>query len=575
MNPFTRRSLAMMALPAALALAACDDDPVQVENESESIVSVARDAGSFSTLLTALNAAGLTAALEGDGPFTVFAPSDEAFAAIPDDVLADLISDTELLTAVLTYHVVPGLLRSSSVVNLSSAPTLNGKQMAISVEGGTVRVDNARVTAVDIEATNGIIHVIDQVILPEPIQDIVQLARSTGIFNTLLAAVEAAGLTSVLKGAGPFTVFAPSDEAFAAVPADALAALLADTEALTAVLTYHVVPGQLRAFDVLSRPSLTTVNGAQAPISADAEGRPRIADALITATDIRARNGVVHVIDRVIFPEPARKSIVGVAREAGSFSTLLAALDAAGLTTALEGEGPFTVFAPTDEAFAAIDPEVLDDLLADKELLTAVLTYHVAPGRLTSGDVAGFRFAPTLNGKFASVSFDGATVRLDDARVIATDIEAANGIIHVIDKVILPEPIQDIVQLARSTGIFNTLLAAVDAAGLTSVLKGPGPFTVFAPTDEAFAAVPADALAALLADTEALTAVLTYHVVAGQLRASDVLGSTSLTTVNGAQASVSLDGQGRPRIADAVLLATDIAAKNGLVHVIDRVIFPE
>jgi uncharacterized surface protein with fasciclin (FAS1) repeats len=170
----------------------------------------------------------------------------------------------------------------------------------------------------------------------------------------------------------------------------------------------------------------------------------------------------------------------------------------------------------------------------------------VVPGLLPASSVVGLASAPTLNGKALSISVEGGTVRVDDATVIATDIEASNGIIHVIDKVILPEPIQDIVQLARSTGIFNTLLAAVEAAGLTSVLKGEGPFTVFAPTDEAFAAVPAEALADLLADTEALTAVLTYHVVAGELLAAQVLGSTSLPTVNGAQAPVSWTGRAVP-----------------------------
>jgi transforming growth factor-beta-induced protein len=302
MRPITSRSTAALALPLALVLGACDDDPVQIQDEPDTIVGVARDAGSFSTLLTALDAAGITSALEGPGPFTVFAPTDAAFAAIDSEVLADLLADTELLVAVLTYHVAPGLLPASSVVGLASAPTLNGKALSISVEGGTVRVDDATVIATDIEASNGIIHVIDKVILPEPIEDIVQLARGTGIFNTLLAAVEAAGLTSVLKGEGPFTVFAPTDEAFAAVPAQALADLLADTEALTAVLTYHVVAGELLAAQVLGSTSLPTVNGAQAPVFLDGEGRPRIADALITATDIRARNGVVHVIDRVIFP---------------------------------------------------------------------------------------------------------------------------------------------------------------------------------------------------------------------------------------------------------------------------------
>jgi transforming growth factor-beta-induced protein len=304
MNRQIRRGLALAALPLAFTLGACDDDsgPMAMDDDIGTIVAVAENAGSFSTLLTALDVAGLTSALEADGPFTVFAPTDEAFAAISPETLTGLLADTELLTAVLTYHVVPGAFTANDVIGLSSAPTLNGKAVSISVEGGSVKVDNATVTATDIRASNGIIHVIDRVILPESIEDIIQVAQGAGIFNTLLAAVEAAGLTEVLKGDGPFTVFAPTDEAFAAVDPAALAALLADPEALAAVLTYHVVPGDLQAADVLATSALTTVNGAQATISIDGDGLPRIDDAIITATDIDAKNGTIHIIDRVIFP---------------------------------------------------------------------------------------------------------------------------------------------------------------------------------------------------------------------------------------------------------------------------------
>jgi uncharacterized surface protein with fasciclin (FAS1) repeats len=303
MNKLIRRGIAFAVFPAVLALSACDDDddPMMVE-EPSTIVQTAQDAGAFNTLLAALNAAGLTSALEGAGPFTVFAPTDDAFAAIDGEVLNDLISDTELLTAVLTYHVVPGRFTAADVSGLSSAPTLNGKDVSLSTDGGMVMVDGATVVSADIEASNGIIHVIDQVLLPEAIADIVQTARGAEIFNTLLTAVEAAGLTDVLKGDGPFTVFAPTDDAFAAIDPEALNALLADQEALTAVLTYHVVPGAFAASEVLASSSLSTVNGAEAPISLDNDGNPRIDDAIIVATDIEARNGIVHVIDRVIFP---------------------------------------------------------------------------------------------------------------------------------------------------------------------------------------------------------------------------------------------------------------------------------
>ena len=304
MNRNTRRSLAVLALPLSFALGACneDDDPMAMEEEKATIVQTAQEAGVFSTLLAALDAAGLTSALEGVGPFTVFAPTDEAFASIDAEVLNDLIADPDLLARVLTYHVVSGEFTSTDVAGLTSAPTLNGKDVSLSFDGATVMVDGASVIGADVEASNGIIHVIDQVLLPEPIADILQTAKGAGIFTTLLAAVEAAGLRATLEGDGPFTVFAPTDEAFAAIDPDALNALLADPPALAAILAYHVVPGSLMATDVLASNSLTTVNGADATISLDGDGNPRIDDAIIVGTDIGARNGVVHVIDRVIFP---------------------------------------------------------------------------------------------------------------------------------------------------------------------------------------------------------------------------------------------------------------------------------
>jgi transforming growth factor-beta-induced protein len=302
MNKLIQNRLALLALPLALFLGACDDDddPMAID-EPANIVMTAADAGSFGTLLTALDVANLTSALEGMGPFTVFAPTDAAFGDVDQEVLTDLLADTELLAAVLTYHVVPGRYTAADVAGLSSAPTLNGKSVPLSFDGTTVTVDGATVIDADIEASNGIIHVIDRVILPEPIADIVQVAKGAEIFSTLLAAVEAAGLTETLKGDGPFTVFAPTDAAFAAVDPDALNALLADPTALAAVLTYHVVPGAFSATDVLASASLTTANGAEAPISLDG-GSPKIDEAFILDTDIGARNGIIHVIDRVIFP---------------------------------------------------------------------------------------------------------------------------------------------------------------------------------------------------------------------------------------------------------------------------------
>ncbi len=200
--------------------------------EMADVVGVATEAGNFSTLLTAVEAAGLVDTLQGDGPFTVFVPTDEAFAALPAGTLEALLADTEALSDVLLYHVVSGEVLASDVIGLDSATTVQGEDIAITVEGESVKVNEANVVTTDIAASNGVIHIIDQVILPPSMSaaaemgDIVQTAQAAGGFTTLLAAVEAAGLVETLKGDGPFTVFAPTDEAFADLPAGTLEALV-------------------------------------------------------------------------------------------------------------------------------------------------------------------------------------------------------------------------------------------------------------------------------------------------------------------------------------------------------------
>jgi uncharacterized surface protein with fasciclin (FAS1) repeats len=155
-------------------------------------------------------------------------------------------------------------------------------------------------------------------------------------------------------------------------------------------------------------------------------------------TDIKASNGVIHVIDSVLIPET--RSIVDIAVEDGRFTTLVTALEAAGLVEALQGEGPFTVFAPTDEAFAALPEGTVEGLLADMEALTQVLLYHVVDGKVMAAQVVELdgKQVETLSGESLSVMIDGEAVMINDAQVILADVEASNGVIHVIDSVLVP-----------------------------------------------------------------------------------------------------------------------------------------
>jgi len=269
--------------------------------------------------------------------------------------------------------------------------------------------------------------------------DIVDTAVAAGAFNTLVAAVQAAGLVDTLKGDGPFTVFAPTDEAFAKLPKGTVESLLKpeNKAKLQAILTYHVVAGRVNAADVVKLTGAKTVQGQQVDIAVK-DGKVMVDKANVVKTDIQTSNGVIHVIDSVMLP--ADKDIVDTAVGAGSFKTLVAAVQAAGLVDTLKGDGPFTVFAPTDDAFAKLPEGTIATLLKpeNKDQLIAILTYHVVPGKVLASDVVKICSAKTVNGKAASVKVSDRGVMIDGANVIATDIETTNGVIHVIDSVILP-----------------------------------------------------------------------------------------------------------------------------------------
>jgi len=269
------------------------------------IVDIAVGAGSFSTLVAAVQAAGLVDVLKGDGPFTVFAPTDEAFAKLPSGTVEELLKpeNREKLVSILTYHVVPGRVLARDVVGLSAATTVNGQRAGIRVRGENVMIDNARVVATDVTASNGVIHVIDSVIMPET-RNLLEVAGEAGTFTTLATAIKAAGLTDVLTGDTALTVFAPTDEAFAKLPAGTVENLLKpeNREQLVAILTYHVVPGRVFSDQALEAGEASTVQGQSVQIRTR-YGTPRVQNARITATDIQARNGVIHVIDTVILPE--------------------------------------------------------------------------------------------------------------------------------------------------------------------------------------------------------------------------------------------------------------------------------
>ncbi|MBY0309123.1 MAG: fasciclin domain-containing protein, partial [Phycisphaerales bacterium] len=258
-------------------------------------------------------------------------------------------------------------------------------------------------------------------------------------FKTLVKAAQAAGLIDTLNSAGPFTLFAPTDDAFAKVDKHALADLLKpeNRERLRNVLLYHVVSAKVEAAEALKLTSAQAVNGQRLDLRIN-NGKLMIDDAKVTATDVGASNGVIHVIDKVLMP--AQDDIAGVAAHAGMFKTLLAAARAAGLTDALTGKDPLTLFAPTDEAFDKLPKGTVESLLKpeNKEMLKKVLLLHVVPGRVYSDKVVKLASAKSLDGQTLTPAVKDGRVSVNGAAVVKTDIEATNGVVHVIDAVLLP-----------------------------------------------------------------------------------------------------------------------------------------
>ena len=574
------------------------------------VFSVVKRNPNFSILESAIREAGLTGTLRGDGPFTLLAPTNAAFAALLAELKLSpeqLLADKALLTQVLTYHVLPRRLSERRIGDGATPVTVQGQALTFKVasgkRGAITVVDaqgrQANVVATNLFAGNGVVHVIDKVILPQS-KNLVQIAQGSNDFSILVDAVVAAGLVDTLNGAGPFTVFAPTNAAFAALLDElkvSKEALLANQALLTQVLTYHVLPGRVLASDIKEGAQPATVQGETFTLSlkggasiTDARGRK----ANIVATNVQASNGVIHVIDKVILPKadapapPATPNIVQLAQSLPDFSILVEAVVAAGLADTLSGVGPFTVFAPNNAAFEALLAELKvtkEQLLSNKGLLTAVLTYHVLPGKVLAADIRQGAQATTVQGQLFTLGLAGGASITDaqgrKANIVATDVAASNGVIHVIDKVILPQT-KNIVEIALGLPDFSILVEAVLAADLQGTLASAGPFTVFAPTNAAFASLLYELRLTkdqLLASKALLASVLTYHVLPAKVLARDVTDGAMPTTVQGQKFTLDRDGASLEihdaRGREAHVIATDVQALNGVIHVIDKVLLPK
>jgi transforming growth factor-beta-induced protein len=585
------RLLALFGMMAvAVVLTACDDstspDPPPAEEDPTIAEIVAAD-GQFSTLLGIVQAAGLVEALDDENAtFTVFAPVNAAFAPYNVDVLA---ADEAVLGDVLQYHVIEGAaVESSDLSDGQTVTTLAGDDLLVRIIDGNVFIDGSQVTTPDVMAENGVVHVIDRVMVGN--QNLATVASAVNATSSLFDVVVDAGLGEAFAGADGWTVFAPNNAAFAAV--EGVLGELSE-EQVVEILQYHVLPDAVTNSSELlallaendGEVSVPTATGEEVVITQAGDGSISFnggqASLDLSNLDYFASNGIIHLIDGVLLPEAYRpaQTIASVVAGDSDFSTLLAALEAANLVEPLaDEEATFTVFAPNNAAFGDINVDVL---LGQPEALASVLGFHVIPdAALEAGDLTDGATVTTLAGDELTVSVDGeGNVSIGGSNVIAADIGTDNGVIHVIDRTLLGN--QNLANVAWFVTETASLYGAVVDFGLADAFIGAENWTVFGPDNATF-----DEADLSPFSEEEIQAVLQYHVIAGDapIHSADLLalleandGEISVETLQGEELIIALDNgavvlNGGQATLNLELL--DFNASNGVLHVIEGLILP-
>jgi len=404
--------------------------PALAGAQDADIVDTAVAAGDFETLVAAVQAAGLVDALKGDGPFTVFAPTDAAFAALPDGTVEALLKDKEALSNILLYHVVAGEVMAADVKDGMTAETLQGSTVKFSVSDEGVKINDANIITTDIKTSNGVIHVIDAVILPPAAATASSTAPAPAAATTSdeNAANGFVGIPDGATVSGTVEVKAVADDPdFMKWQLDVLPFQNADQAIFLAV-------GE----EPVSSPAvIATIDTTVFP-NGEHDLRLRVVRSDSNYDEYFVTINVDNSSAQPVAKATSSPDIVDTAVAAGSFNTLVAAVQAAGLVDALKGDGPFTVFAPTDAAFAVLPDGTVEALLKDKAALSNILLYHVVAGEVMAADVKDGMTAETLQGSTVKFTVSDDGVKINDANIITTDIKTSNGVIHVIDAVILP-----------------------------------------------------------------------------------------------------------------------------------------
>ncbi|MCB0648009.1 MAG: fasciclin domain-containing protein [Saprospiraceae bacterium] len=518
-------------------------------------------------------------------PLTIYAPTDAAFTTLgPYKLISILSNPEEEIGALLGRHVVIGKFTAANIMDGQQMLTITSELLTVGLTNGVYTVNGVEVITADIPASNGVLNIVHEFINPTATGNTIADIITTSPDHQAIASIlSTSGLEDDLRGEGPFTVFAPTDAAINALDPLFVQELLADQAGkLRSLLLYHITFGNFTSSSLTNNQEILMSNGQRVTITFDGDIM-MVNNIPVTVKDIIADNGVVHSIDTVLIPElDESNTILDIVARSPQHTILFASIALNGLDESLRSEGPITLFAPTNAAFEAMPQGLIEDILLGGNS-AKVLLRHITNGKVYSDSLEDFSSIVMLDGsefiiyrnqdKLSIAEIIGGDLVYPLANITVKDIEADNGIVHVIDAVISPIQNYTLYQSLVQSSNHRILQGLVNLLGMKEDLDSPdASLTLFAPTDDAFSKLPQEVIDTILnSDLDQVATILGYHVVPTPLSLSELTEGFSFKSITNADLRVYKFGN-VTYINNAKIIQGDILTNNGILHVLDDVI---
>ncbi|XP_071780849.1 periostin, osteoblast specific factor b isoform X1 [Centroberyx gerrardi] len=505
--------------------------------------------------------------IEGSGSYTFFAPSNEAWDLLDETMRGALVSNVNIeLYNALHYHMANKRFLTKDLKDGMTVTSMyNDLGLLINhYSNGVVTVNCARIIHGNQVATNGVVHVIDRVIsaVGNTIQDVIEVDDD---LTTLSEVALASGLLDKLGQPGQYTLFAPTNEAFERMGSDVLERLKSNKDVLQALLNFHLLKSVQCSEGIMTGTSYETLEGNNIEIGCDGDSLTVNGIKMVLKKDIVTTNGVVHLIDQVLIPDSAKQVMELVGSSQSTFGDMVSEL---GLSAAMRPEAEYTLLAPLNAAFT-------DEVMSmDQRLLKIILESHILKRKIVLGELYNGQRLETIAGKLLRVFIYRTAVCIENSCMIRGSKEGSNGALHLM-RILLKPAEKSMFEILTENGGFKIFLSLVEDAGLTDLLKQEGDFTLFAPSDKAFASVSESDLALLKGDINALRTILLYHFNNGVFIGGGLeTGVTNLLkSLQGSNLRV-LFANNSVQVNSVQVPESDIMATNGVVHFIDSLLYP-